>query len=196
MALKRKRSEPELCSSPSSSSSIFSSPPNHPTLHLSPQTFHNMPAPHLNSRTLKRFRDNRPSEEQVHQHTLNLLFSAQQQPRDKAFQPPSQTSTTPQGKQQSLHRFWNINSTPTPTSMVEHAIAPSSCEDCGAGLGNGVGDGMDVDFMADSAACGACGKYVCFSCSVSNLGEERRCLQCAGRKGSWDVGWGSGLSCF
>lgn len=30
--------------------------------------------------------------------------------------------------------------------------------------------------------CSACSRAVCFSCSVSNLGEQRRCLLCAGRK--------------
>ncbi|RAL68316.1 hypothetical protein DID88_007046 [Monilinia fructigena] len=32
----------------------------------------------LSSRTRKRHRDNRPNEETVHQHTLSLLYSAQQ----------------------------------------------------------------------------------------------------------------------
>lgn len=85
--------------------------------------------------------------------------------------------------------------------MVQQTpIAPSSCEDCGAGLANGIdSEGMDVDgFTSDNTACGACGKHVCFSCSVSNLGEEKRCLQCAGRKVSGGgVGWtNSGLSVF
>jgi len=45
---------------------------------------------------------------------------------------------------------------------------------------------MDVDSYGattEGHSCGACGKAVCFSCSVSNLGEQRRCLACAGRKG-------------
>lgn len=66
MTLKRKRSEPELCSSPSSCSSIFSSPPSNSAIDVNPQAFYNMPAAHLNSRTMKRFRNNRPSEEIVH----------------------------------------------------------------------------------------------------------------------------------
>lgn len=40
---------------------------------------------------------------------------------------------------------------------------------------------MDVEGSCAGGQCGACGKCVCFSCSVSNLGEERRCLGCAGR---------------
>ncbi len=47
------------------------------------------------------------------------------------------------------------------------------------------GDGMDMDnYVRDPHNCGACGKAVCFSCSVSNLGEHRRCLLCAGRRGT------------
>lgn len=51
--------------------------------------------------------------------------------------------------------------------------------------------------------CSACARAVCFSCSVSNLGEQRRCLRCAGREGSANTaskerkwvggfGWSSG----
>lgn len=29
--------------------------------------------------------------------------------------------------------------------------------------------------------CSSCSRAVCFSCSVSNLGEQRRCLLCAGK---------------
>ena len=64
---------------------------------------------------------------------------------------------------------------------------PAACEDCGAGLD----DGMDVDGGAgDDTACGACGKHICYSCSVSNLGEQKRCLHCAGRR-VWvgGIGW-------
>lgn len=45
---------------------------------------------------------------------------------------------------------------------------------------------MDIDgggLGAQAHACGACGKAVCFSCSISNLGEHRRCLACAGPRG-------------
>lgn len=30
--------------------------------------------------------------------------------------------------------------------------------------------------------CSTCARAVCFSCSVSNLGEQRRCLLCAGKE--------------
>ena len=54
------------------------------------------------------------------------------------------------------------------------------------------GDEMEVDGLGAEGdhACDACGKQVCFHCSVSNLGEQRRCLSCAGRK-VWigGIGW-------
>lgn len=31
-------------------------------------------------------------------------------------------------------------------------------------------------------ACSTCARAVCFSCSVGNLNEQRRCLRCAGRE--------------
>ncbi|KAK2589420.1 hypothetical protein QQS21_012902 [Conoideocrella luteorostrata] len=202
MTLKRKRSEPELCSSPSSSSSIFSSPPSNGMAEVNLLAFYNMPAAHLNSRTFKRFRDNKPSDEQVHQHTLSLLYSAQQQNQHQDTQrtptePPLHAAiTAPAGKQQSLHRFWRINSDPTPIESPQAILKPimtsSDCEDCGASLRASGGDSdMAMDnFAAENIVCGACGKHVCFSCSVSNLGEEKRCLQCAGRR-VWvgGVGW-------
>ena len=79
MVLKRKRSASELCSSPSASSTCsstfsFSSPKNAfsapifwDNSNVSRNLF-NAPA-HLNSRTMKRFRDGRPSEELVHRES-------------------------------------------------------------------------------------------------------------------------------
>ncbi|UZP32518.1 hypothetical protein NXS19_000334 [Fusarium pseudograminearum] len=142
---------------------------------------------HLHSRTMKRVRDNRPSAEKIHQHTLNMLYSAQNQNQDveipsEHMQTETQT-TQPESTQQSLHRFWNISSAPsTSTSTLNQTeLAPSNCDDCGVSLNNS-DDGMDLDgFNNEDHSCGACNKHVCFSCSVSNLGEQRRCLQCAGR---------------
>lgn len=230
MMLKRKRSASELCSSPSACSSSASPPTSrfNFTMDVSPRAFHDAPAQHLNSRTLKRFRDSRPSDDEVHrkfyewrahhresqnscvpaERTLSLLYSAQQQQQQQPHAspvqqlpvspfPPLQQATAATANQQSLHRFWNINSAPSSASSAPGAeqpmaAAPTSCEDCGAGLGGGTGDEMELDggLGLGNTACGACGKHVCFSCSVSNLGEEKRCLQCAGRR-VWvgGIGW-------
>ncbi|RFU78708.1 hypothetical protein TARUN_3496 [Trichoderma arundinaceum] len=213
MLLKRKRSASELCSPPSADNSMMdvSAPAN------------------LHSRTLKRYRDNRPSDEEVHrkfyewrahhhlstpnssscapaEHTLGLLYSAQQRqqgqphPQDPIaahLPPPQQPAPSAENpdSQQSLHRFWNISSEPSSGSsspgIANPSVPPTSCEDCGSSLAGGNDDEMEVDSGAvEDTACGACGKHVCFSCSVSNLGEQKRCLQCAGRR-VWigGIGW-------
>ncbi|KAF5002872.1 hypothetical protein FGRMN_33 [Fusarium graminum] len=187
MAHKRKRSVSELCASPSSVSS-FDSPPRAGNTLTNPFTIMAAAPIHLHSRTMKRFRDSRPSPQTIHQRTLNMLYSAQNQHQATEFpfehaQTPPQT-TQPESNQQSLHRFWNISSAPSAsnTKLAQTEIAPSNCDDCGAGL-NG-DDGMDLDVIDnEDHSCGACGKHVCFSCSVSNLGEQRRCLHCAGTNG-------------
>ncbi|KAK3989695.1 hypothetical protein QBC44DRAFT_326966 [Cladorrhinum sp. PSN332] len=192
---------------------------------------------HIHSRTMKRFRDNRPSEELVHQRTLNLLYSAQQQhnqpsnltpeisvtPTPVAPQTPLRTTQTSGPQQRSLHSFWNlpssssssVNSSPSrnassppPAPMAVQQVSNdlTACEDCGACLRatNNESDGdimMDVDMDIDGSgnACGACGKAVCFGCSVSNLGENRRCLVCAGREGetrNGSGGWMTSVNVF
>lgn len=232
MLLKRKRSASELTSPPSSNSSMMMDVSGPAALH---------------SRTLKRYRDNRPSDDEVHrkfyewrahhhlstpnssscapaEHTLGLLYAAQQRQQQQQQQPSSQQgleqeqaqeqavmaatttmTTTSPDNQQSLHRFWNISSEPSSGSSSPGlanplaAAIPTSCDDCGAALAGGNGnssggssdDEMELDGgVAEDSACGACGKHVCFSCSVSNLGEQKRCLQCAGRR-VWigGIGW-------
>ncbi|EGS19351.1 uncharacterized protein CTHT_0048090 [Thermochaetoides thermophila DSM 1495] len=89
MLLKRKRSESEFSFSPvfSSSHSVndgfnFNAMSAMDTARrgfFSPRL--SVPS-HLPSRTLKRFRDNRPPEEEIHQRTLHLLYSAQHRPQE------------------------------------------------------------------------------------------------------------------
>ncbi|CAJ2500191.1 Uu.00g030440.m01.CDS01 [Anthostomella pinea] len=213
MLLKRKRSESEL--SFSSSSSAFSSPPRNEAAFTfsntdtSPLRFlssarsrgsSTTPA-HLPSRTMKRFRDNRPSDDEIHQRTLNMLYTAQRQQIQHdthaegtsafATQPVSvqpAAATPPSQAQASLHSFWKLPGTSASAQSaldIDRTVyAPSSCEDCGLSLSgtdrnNAGDDSMDVDTDVD---CGACGKHVCSHCSITNLGERRRCLNCAGRK--------------
>ncbi|OLN86795.1 hypothetical protein CCHL11_07876 [Colletotrichum chlorophyti] len=212
MAFKRKRSDSELFNqftSPARSDSSVDSfdfpvspSPSFPRAYVTPS--------HLPSRTMKRFRDNRPSADEIHQRTLNMLYSAQQQNQDLAHTNPHNSIPAPSpapaasSSQKSLHSFWNIKSAApattmsTPSTTNQMALDPPSCEDCGAGLGSsgGAADGMDVDDGYDYGqaghSCGACGKHVCSHCSITNLGEQRRCLQCAGRKpcgAAGGLGW-------
>ncbi|CZT00272.1 uncharacterized protein RAG0_08362 [Rhynchosporium agropyri] len=219
MVLKRKRSDSEI----STSSSLLSSPLS-ASGYMSidhPQT--PIPTPSFFScRTRKRYRDNRPSESEVHQHTLSLLFSGAQKPQESAFPnsfraplkrqepisslPASTQSNTRQ--QASLHSFWHVplasgtrhsspssnysNSTvntPTTASGNNALFSATNCEDCDASLGQTVdSDAVNVDMMMDidmggsgNYGCTSCGKQVCHGCAISNLGAERRCLNCAGR---------------
>ncbi|KAL1305267.1 hypothetical protein AAFC00_002178 [Neodothiora populina] len=143
-------------------------------------------AAHLNSRTRKRYRDNRPESEQVYATTITKLFGAQKehpnaspiQSRDQPIrqQPPAQSST--------LHYFWRLPSSAT-TSLrrnspdSQSAFEPNSaaCEDCDDSLRSA--DAMDLDdtLIQEETACYTCGKNVCDLCAVS--ADQRRCLNCA-----------------
>ncbi|KAI2471326.1 hypothetical protein F4781DRAFT_387288 [Annulohypoxylon bovei var. microspora] len=216
MVLKRKRSESELSFS---SSSAFSSPPRPDQfsamdIDTSPIRMSRGSTPaHLHSRTMKRFRDSRPSDEEIHQRTLNMLYTAQKQQiahqnhqhsqlNTFATQIQPQTpSTHSQTAQASLHSFWKLPSSAAPQTAPTLALAdhsmyegPSNCEDCGQTLREGAGDeeSMDVDSFGagTDTGCGSCGKHVCSHCSITNLGEQRQCLICAGKK-VWvgGLGW-------
>ena len=115
-------------------------------------------------------------------------------------------------QQSSLHSFWAIpsmrqSSPASNCSSISRVSAVSSstnnslflasnCEDCDASL-NPEADSMDVDMMdidvssnGGNHSCSRCGKQVCRNCAVSNLGTERKCLNCAGRAQKWAGGIG------
>ncbi|KAK4153369.1 protein MEMO1 [Chaetomidium leptoderma] len=145
-------------------------------------------ASHLPGRTMKRFRDNRPSESEIHQHTLDVLYSAQRWPNEPHYAPPqspkivhadapiqAHTQSHHGCQQRSLHSFWNLpgpaistsslTSSPASSAMSppSPAIAPRSiptdCEDCGAGLGGGDHDVMmDVDGYGSGVEDQACAR--------------------------------------
>lgn len=119
--------------------------------------------------------------------------------------PPPQAASAQ--NQSSLHSFWKIpagNATQPAYSSAPSAPAacsgpslemvnrPTNCEDCGVGLSEDdsmMDDGYGFETYINT--CSACSRAVCFSCSVSNLGEQRRCLVCAGREGA-GMGAGAG----
>ncbi|KAI1484335.1 hypothetical protein F5X96DRAFT_664797 [Biscogniauxia mediterranea] len=249
MLLKRKRSESELSFS---SSSGLGSPSKH-DITMDMGGLRIVTPAHLPSRTMKRFRDSRPSDEEVHrkflewrahhlhhssplllqsssfspnthaERTLNMLYTAQKQQQDHHHHQPTSAFTMScpqpaapftraaspaapsQGAQASLHKFWNLpnpsplsnNASPASPPVDRSIYAPTNCEDCGQGLG-GVDGSADDNAMMDvdsfdvgvDTACSGCGKHVCSHCSITNLGEQRRCLICAGRK-VWvgGLGW-------
>ncbi|PSR88801.1 hypothetical protein BD289DRAFT_481938 [Coniella lustricola] len=225
MFLKRKRSEDELssfsssaigCSSPalSENGNVVMMDVDHSVSPRSSVFMTSLPnrsrsctPSHLHSRTFKRLRNGRPSDQEVHQNTLKLLYQAQQPSphQDSIASPPvSSTPVSPMPfsqapsaqKQSSLHSFWRIpttQSTPAASlstdvsaagpSLADTVDRPTICEDCGVGLNEEdctMDDGYGFETYIN--ACSACAKAVCFSCSVSNLGEQRRCLACAGKQ--------------
>lgn len=120
---------------------------------------------------------------------------------------PVPMNTESGGHQSSLHSFFTIPSArqSSPSSLSSNssnqsadtsmhmATMPSlfqatNCDDCDVPLGQGGADGMDVDMMdvdvasGGNYACEQCGRMVCHGCAVSNLGQQRRCLNCAGRR--------------
>ncbi|KAI1819759.1 hypothetical protein F4861DRAFT_525812 [Xylaria intraflava] len=241
MQLKRKRSESELSTS---TASPFSSPsrpdaispstatpmeidtfdftPNFPVSTLFRFSNQGLLFPHVPGRTMKRLRDNRPSQHEVHQHTLHMLYAAQrQQPEAPAHKQPAaeqqqqqhtpvaaRPGLAPSSHQANLHSFWNLPSCPSasPAECLLPTVidTPKECEDCGQNL-LGADDSMmmDVDDTSDSGgtSCRGCGKHVCSHCSITNLGEQRRCLGCAGTASMTRVGsgaatipWAQGMS--
>lgn len=175
---------------------------NLPVSPLSRFSNKNMHFPHVSSRTMKRFRDNRLSEQEVHQRTLNMLYAAQRhqtptQPHEATTPDqlrynvpvaaqPGPSSSLPSSHQTNLHSFWKLPSRPlaaqaayTPPTTMD---TPTECEDCGQNLHDDNDVMMDVDNMSGTGgtSCGACGKHVCSHCCITNLGEQRRCLGCAG----------------
>lgn len=143
------------------------------------------------------------------QQPSNINTSSMPPPSPSAISPrtiiphPPNTAT----HQASLHSFWQLPSnrqvspgsdssytsstSVSPKTIIHPHFLPSNCEDCDASLANQEeGNEMDVDTMMDidmygagetNHACTSCGKQVCHSCAVSNLGLERKCLGCAGR---------------
>jgi hypothetical protein len=146
-----------------------------------------------------------------------MLFSAQKQHQQQGPTSPAEHQTQSefshsrpreqlqpsQGTQASLHSFWKLPishtapTVPMPSTTIcypshQSGFGPSECEDCGRSLVDiSGGDSMDVDSDVyageTSTNCSRCGKHVCSHCCITNLGEQRQCLHCAG-KNSWAGG--------
>ncbi|KAM3433773.1 hypothetical protein MY4824_005767 [Beauveria thailandica] len=130
MTLKRKRSSSELASSPLSFTLTFSSPPsNSPSMmDLTPRMGLINPF-HLNSRTLKRFRDNRPSQAEIHRESASTAaFLAPQphypEPRTCSLTIPAKTSS---GAEHTLQLLYTAQQ-----QQQQHQDAPSPCPEAEA----------------------------------------------------------------
>lgn len=137
-----------------------------------------------------------------------MLYSAQKNQQPCNNPPPIAhipLFTTNVAQQTSLHSFWSFPSR-TSSCASSDAGAPSpslavvcqaaSCEDCETLLVSEDGDAMDTDMgigihgNALDYACSKCRKMVCHRCTISNLGSDRQCLMCAGKR-TWvgGIGW-------
>jgi hypothetical protein len=146
------------------------------------------------NRTRKRFRDNRPDAQAIHESTLDKLFAAQRthpnaSPLASGIEPIPAVSKP---QKSTLHSFWKQLPAPPvqPTSYTSPPLQtdpPSQlprCDDCDTPL-QSVSDSMDVDVDVDMGgavesnpfACDDCGKTVCGTCAV--VSTKRHCLQCA-----------------
>ncbi|KAG9240092.1 hypothetical protein BJ878DRAFT_320387 [Calycina marina] len=185
MVLKRKRSDSEI----SSSSSLLNVTPQFP-FNVMSMDYHwqnqIQTRSLFSSRTRKRYRNNRPDESQVHQHTLSLLYSAQRAaqsyPSPPMFEQQDPTAPLPNSnartRQPSLHSFWQVSnvrqSSPsssasssgdvTPTVEMTSPLQATSCEDCDTSREQ-ADDAMDIDMMDIGTAisgknylCSRCGK--------------------------------------
>lgn len=162
---------------------------------------------HLNFRTKKRLRDNRPDLEAVHQNTLAKLFGAQRQhpttvldehPRFThsvhEYDPIQSSLGSTEPAQRSLHSFFNIGqcqapAKQSPASVQQRAdVASSACEDCGNDLNQAASHQnldtqmMDVGQMQqplldEDYECAVCSRNICDMCAVR--GDRRICLECA-----------------
>lgn len=186
MALKRKRSSPTI-SSPASiaSDATSASPPpfsfqhhnqpielSHKPTWLSP-TYDDQPQQHLNSRTRKRYRNNRPDEKSVYgvscwlgavidmssladvcrcaANTITMLYAAQKQltvastvPLEKTTTPPPEPVQLP-AQRTTLHSFWRIPQPPPATSMPTDPCAHDASSKCNPPHDLYQDDVMDID---------------------------------------------------
>jgi len=146
---------------------------------------------HLNLRTRKRFRDNRPEVEAIHQNTIARLFDAQRQLsiHHSPVQGPhidehilrvqdDQGQIMPEPNQRSIDSFFTHRRSqqlstisrkliPVQHHTLTEQLAPC-CEGCGTSLGSAPGDlqhapdTMDVDHMSGLFSVD---EYQCSNCA-------------------------------
>ncbi|KAL8807352.1 MAG: hypothetical protein Q9223_007797 [Gallowayella weberi] len=170
-----------------------------PTDRLSMPLYPNHTSSNLHSRTKKRLRNNRPDDSEVFASTYDLLFSAARSahlnPRpSSALHHQQLHHTAPQApRQSSLHHFWTLPAPPTSNAIEAEALPPPNqfsgekCEDCDAPLPLSLMDDVAMgDIGIDSGStwldedrrCRECGRMVCATCAVVEVGAGRECLEC------------------
>lgn len=149
--------------------------------------------------------------------TYQILFAAARSPplsNLSTSPPPSTASVAPvhnsqkSSRQSSLHAFWALPTppssaprTPPPPSSQSYSSAPLTCQDCDSFLLSASDidtcmGGMDDANENGEFACRACGRIVCETCAVVEVGVGRECLSCKTQvrsrgKETWigGIGW-------
>lgn len=217
MALKRKRSSATISSPASiaSDATQSASPPPYffqqsqpvelshkPTWSL--PTYEYQPQHHLNSRTRKRYRNNRPDEEAVYgvscwlgavitmssladvcriaASTIEKLYAAQKQlplaspvcSSNTTTPPPEPTELPTQ--RTTLHSFWRLPQAPPSTSMMMDCAYDT---DISRDTSCDDDDSMDIDesFVDRVAACQSCQRQI--QGRYTAIGNLRVCITCA-----------------
>lgn len=162
---------------------------------------------HINFRTKKRVRNNRPDLDAIHQNTLAKLYGAQRQhemPVSNRCHTETHNTHGPnvhhsfsgvtEPTQRSLHSFFNIGQRQglakqvLPSTQQRAGVMLKYCEDCGNGLDQSRtpqshdAQMMDVDrwqepSMDEDYECAVCSRDICDTCAVR--GDRRICLECA-----------------
>jgi len=149
---------------------------------------------------MKRYRDNRPSEEVIHATTMQKMYAAQRHGHaaDPSLSAPildADAQPYSGHGQKRLDAFWSVPKTQDSgarqTWTNQEAWHGPKCEDCDApvvdaeDLASGIGE-ADHTMSGTSAAevqsggrCAGCGRTVCGLCSL--VREQRVCLECAGK---------------
>jgi len=184
MQIKRKRST----DSPSTSSSTSTPPQSSSTT--------------TSSRTLKRYRDNRPSEEIIHATTMQKMYAAQRlghAAEPLLSEPILDVDAQPDSGygQKRLEAFWRVPETQmqsrsaSQTWTKQQSWHGPKCEDCDApvvdpeDIASGMSgadykmSGTGTGEVQGGGCCGGCGRRVCGLCSL--VREQRVCLECAGK---------------
>lgn len=217
MALKRKRSSAAISSPASldSNATHASSPPSFFYQQSQPvelshkptwsfPTYDDQPLQHLNSRTRKRYRNNRPDEEAVYgvscwlgavmsmssladvcriaASTIEKLYAGEKQ-LTLASPVCSPTNTTPPpeeaqlpAQRTTLHSFWRLPQAPPATSMMmDCAYDTDTSRDTSCENE----DSMDIDesIVEPDASCQSCQRRICGRYTA--IGNLRVCLTCA-----------------
>ncbi|KAF2235296.1 hypothetical protein EV356DRAFT_122603 [Viridothelium virens] len=155
-------------------------------------TSRNVDAWQMSGRTMKRYRDNRPSEKIIHENTMHKLYDAQKRDPQPfslpAIEPAVAENPILSAPQKStLHAFWRLpapsrHSPAWPIDQSQSVVLAhdTRCEDCDCSLRPTDMMDVDVDGQDVGHACHACQRKVCDRCAVTT--EERLCLECAGHK--------------